>query len=221
MKTGFLALIFTVALFTGSVSAQQEVTGQDEPFRTVFGDQSNAVGGYISLGLGNTLINDNNAFMGQFRLAARLGHSLSIGLAGAGFTDWMYGLNNDRPALSPDGYYIEGGYGGLLIEPVFAPHFPVHLSFPIILGAGGVAFTEDRDGYDWDDWEHDSNRYVLESDAYFVVEPGVELEFNLSRFIRMGAGVSYRFTTAIDMDGRSEHLLNGLSGSVNLKLGVF
>ena len=214
-------LLFAAILMAGPLSAQQMNDGGDEPFTTVFGNQSNAVGGYISLGLGNTIINDNNAFFGQFRLAARLGHSFSIGIAGAGFSDWMYGLNHDRPGISPDGYNIEGGYGGLLLEPVFAPKFPVHLSFPILIGAGGVAFTEDREGYDWEDWEYDNERIALESDAYFVVEPGVELEFNLSRFIRMGTGVSYRFTNAIDVDGKKEYLLNGLSCSVNIKLGVF
>lgn len=213
-------LLFSAILMAGPLSAQMN-NGGDEPFATVFGDQSNAVGGYISLGLGNTIINDNNAFLGQFRLAARLGHSFSIGIAGAGFLDWMYGLNNDRPGISPDGYNIEGGYGGLLLEPVFAPKFPVHISFPVLIGAGGVAFTEDREDYDWEDWEYDNERFVLASDAYFVVEPGIELEFNLSRFIRMGTGVSYRFTNAIDIDGKKEYLLNGLSCSVNIKLGVF
>jgi hypothetical protein len=221
MKTRIIMLLFAAILMAGPVNAQQINNGEEEQFFTVFGNQSNAVGGYISLGLGNTIINDNNAFMGQFRLAARLGHSFSIGIAGAGFSDWMYGLNNDRPGLSMDGYYIEGGYGGLLLEPVFAPKLPVHLSFPILIGAGGVAFTEDREGYDWEDWEYNTERFVLASDAYFVVEPGVELEFNLSGFVRMGAGVSYRFTNAIDVDGRKEYLLNGLSCSVNLKLGVF
>jgi len=221
MKTRIIMLLFAAILMAGPLSAQQMNDGGDEPFTTVFGNQSNAVGGYISLGLGNTIINDNNAFLGQFRLAARLGHSFSIGIAGAGFSDWMYGLNHDRPGISPDGYNIEGGYGGLLLEPVFAPKFPVHLSFPILIGAGGVAFTEDRENYDWEDWEYDNERIALESDAYFVVEPGVELEFNLSRFIRMGTGVSYRFTNAIDVDGKKEYLLNGLSCSVNIKLGVF
>ncbi|MHC1775415.1 MAG: hypothetical protein AB9834_08390 [Lentimicrobium sp.] len=221
MKTGFLSLMIATLLLAGPVSAQQPPANQEDQFSTFFGNQSNAVGGYISFGLGNTMINGNNAVLGQFRLAARLGHSFSVGIAGAGFSDWLYGLNHDRPGLSPDGYFIEGGYGGLLLEPVFAPQFPVHLSFPVIIGAGGVAFTGDSEGNDWNDWDYDSHRVVLASNAYFVVEPGVELEFNLARFIRMGAGVSYRFTSAFKMEGESEHLLNGLSCSVNLKLGAF
>jgi len=227
MKTGILALVITAMLLAGPVSAQQNNDGNDETFQTVFGNEPGAVGGYISLGLGNTIIDDNNAFTGQFRLAARLGHSLSIGFAGTGFSDRLYGLNYDRPGLTTEGYSIEGGYGGILIEPVFAPRFPVHLSFPVLIGAGGIALTEDRnnddwdDWNDWDDWDYDSDNNVLESDAFLVIEPGVELEFNLARYLRMGAGVSYRFTNGITLDGRKDYLMNGLSGTVNLKFGIF
>lgn len=221
MKTKLFTLFIAVLLLAEPISAQNDENAQEEPFRTILGNQSTAVGGYISFGMGNTIINDNNSFLGQFRMAARLGHGFSIGLAGSGFTDWMYGLNYDRPGISPNGYYIEGGYGGILIEPVLAPYFPVHISFPLLLGAGGVAFTEDWDDNNWNNFENDTERNVLESDAYFVAEPGVELEFNLARFVRMGAGVSYRFTSAIEVDGRKEHLLNGLNSSISIKLGIF
>ena len=227
MKTCFLPLILAVLISASTASAQQNQGLNDESFSTIFGDQTPAVGGYISLGMGNTIINDNNAMLGQFRMAVRLDHSLSIGIAGSAFSDCIYGLNYDRPDLNPDGYYMEGGYGGLLIEPVFAPRFPVHISFPMLIGAGGIAFTGDNDNYDWnswdnwDDWDNDSHRYVIKSKAFLVVEPGIELEINLARFLRLGAGVSYRFTNGIRVENQSEHLLNGLSGAVNLKFGVF
>ncbi|NTW23623.1 MAG: hypothetical protein HGA37_02895 [Lentimicrobium sp.] len=216
MRTIITSMILALSLMVGLVNAQDTGNSTVEPF-----SNQQAVGGYISLGIGNTIINNENALLGQFRIAARLGHGFSIGLAGSGFTDCIYGLNYDRPQLSPEGYYIEGGYGGLLLEPVFAPDFPVHLSFPILIGAGGVAFTESQEDYDWNEWEFEDNHYVLESKAFLVVEPGVELEFNLSRFVRMGAGISYRFTNSIAVGGKREHLLNGITGAINLKVGIF
>ncbi|MFH1120169.1 MAG: hypothetical protein V1775_10105 [Bacteroidota bacterium] len=218
MKTGRLLLLIVSLLLAGSVSAS---IVQGEPHKIVSGDQSVAIGGYLSLGIGNTIIDKNNALLVQFRMAARVGHSLSLGIAGSGFSDRLYGLNHDRPGISPDGYCIEGGYGGLLLEPVFAPDFPVHLSFPVLIGVGGMAFTEYGEDDNRVDGEYDSDRVVLERAAYLVVEPGVELEFNLFRYLRMGAGLSHRFTTGITVEGQKEHLLNGLSGSVSLKFGIF
>jgi len=75
--------------------------------------------------------------------------------------------------------------------------------------------------YNWNDWEYEDNHTVLESKAFLVVEPGVELEFILSRFVRMGAGISYRFTNSIKVAGNREYLLNGMSGAINLKFGLF
>jgi len=220
MRTIIISMILALTLTMGLVNAQVTGNSTGEPFGTISGNQQ-AVGVYISLGIGNTIINNENAILGQFRLAARLGHGFSIGLAGSGFSDCIYGLNYDRPQLSTEGYYIEGGYGGLLLEPVFAPDFPVHLSFPVLIGAGGVSFTDSQEEYNWNDWEYEDNHTVLESKAFLVVEPGVELEFILSRFVRMGAGISYRFTNSIKVAGNREYLLNGMSGAINLKFGLF
>jgi len=80
-------------------------------------------------------------------------------------------------------------------------------------------FTEENDN--WDNWDDNANFYVLDRDVFFVIEPGVELEFNLSPFIRMGTGVNYRFTSMVEIDRRNEHLLNGASVFINVKAGIF
>jgi len=112
---------------------------------------------------------------------------------------------------------LAGGYGGLLIEPVLAPFSPVHLAFPVIIGAGGVAYVN----YNW--WEYSTyqNPVVTESDAFFVFEPGVELEFNVVRFMRIGIGASYRYTSKVHLFNVSNDVLNGFSGGFSLKFGKF
>ena len=55
----------------------------------------------------------------------------------------------------------------------------MHVSFPILIGGGGVTLV---DMYAWDYWDDPYYGYQYAYDAYFVFEPGVELEFNLARF---------------------------------------
>ena len=100
---------------------------------------------------------------------------------------------------------LAGGYGGLLIEPILAGTSPVHLSFPVLIGAGGVTLT---DFYNLDDWQSPFSNYEYDYDAFFVVEPGVELELNVTRFFRLAAAVSYRYTSEIELLG-FEDLING------------
>jgi hypothetical protein len=90
-----------------------------------------------------------------------------------------------------------------------------------MVGAGAVMLTEDMYGYDWNDWEYQSDRSVIEIAPFVIVEPGVELEINLARYVRLSAGVSYKFTNAIKLDAGKEHLMNGLSVNGGIKLGVF
>ena len=53
--------------------------------------------------------------------------------------------------------------------------------------------------YAWDYWgdPYHGNQYAY--DAFFVIEPAVELEFNLARFFRLAATVSYRYTSDINL----------------------
>jgi hypothetical protein len=218
MKATLLSLLIFVFLVPG-VKAQEWFLGKNnnEP-RTLLGNNPKSFGGYLSFHMGNAMLKNNDALMGQIRLAARIDHSFSIGVTGTLFSDYLNGLNFDRPVNFPDGYYIEGGYGGFFIEPVFAPHFPVHLSFPLMVGAGGVLFTEE---YSDDYWEYQSGRYVTDGTPFIIVEPGVELEINLVRFIRLTLGASYRFTSVIIMNSGRDHLLNGVAIHGGIKMGVF
>ena len=217
MKTTLISLLLFVFVLSG-VEAQEWLSGRTNEPRTILGNNPKAFGGYLSFHLGNAMLKNQDALMGQIRLAARIDHSFSIGVSGTLFSDYMNGLNFDRLENFPDGYYVEGCYVGFFIEPVFAPHFPVHLSFPIMVGLGGVVFTEEY----WDDeWEYQSGRYSSEASPFVVFEPGVDLEINLIRFIRLTLGASYRFTNAIQMDAGREHLLNGFTFNGGIKMGVF
>ncbi len=217
MKASLISLLFFVFVISGA-QAQERFSGNANEPRTLLGNNPKSFGGYLSLHMGNAMLKNQDALMGQVRLAARIDHSFSIGVTGTLFSDYINGLNFDRQVNFPDGYYVEGGYGGFFIEPVFAPNFPVHLSFPLMVGAGGVAFTEE---YSDDYWEYQSGRYVTEGSPFVIFEPGVELEVNLARYIRFTFGGSYRFTTDIQMDAGREHLLNGFTISGGIKMGVF
>src|SRR5512145_303239 len=90
---------------------------------------------------------------------------------------------------------LAGGYGGFFFEPVVFPKYPVHVSFPILIGAGGVAVVRDSDSDD--DWEDDFKSEA--SDAFMVIEPGVEVELNITRFFKFCLGGYYRYTSEIEV----------------------
>ncbi len=145
-------------------------------------------------------------------------HAFSVGLAGFGIVnsqDLKYKGINDTAAV-----YLYGGYGGLRLEYRFSPMKLINLTVPLLIGGGGVTYST----WGADDWNtnheptHDE-AYVW--DSYFVVEPGVMIGVNLFKFMRLDAGISYRYTSNIDLPKTDGDLLTGMNANFSLKFGRF
>jgi hypothetical protein len=175
--------------------------GRSTGFYFGFSSQYSQVAGYDAFGGGGT-----------FALIAN--HGLAIGITGKGFFTQPY----EKIYGSNTSYSYTGGYGGLLIEPILFPKFPVHVSFPIILGGGGIArsiLTNYNYPYDYTDI------YFEDAEPFMIAEPGMEIEFNVARWMRLAVGASYRFTTPLETTTYESNPLDGFSGGFSFKFGKF
>lgn len=215
-----LLVLTSCALVTLSMQAQ---TSTEEPLRTLIGGQDDLHhGGWGAPTTHYTRVMDKDALLVGLRGGWLINHRVTIGLAGQGLV---------TPIANPayDAYLVEHGellqpkstfymgYGGLLIEPIIAYASPVHVSLPLIIGAGGCGY-----GYKsrYTEQVHDFD-YREDMQAFFVVEPGVELEMNLIPLVRLGVGASYRYTTDIDLPETSADALRGFNAGVSIKIGRF
>lgn len=206
MKT--LHIVFALLLASSALFSQEK---KEYEMQTLLG-KNISNGGYLGLSMGYTQINGTDALTAGGRLGWVINHRFVIGIAGNGFANSVY--NND-PVLQTE-TIIEGGYGGIFVEPVIGSRLPVHLSFPIIFGAGNVSLN--KSFYDGaDPWES----YSFDEDTYALVEPGVEIELNMLKCFRIAVGASYRYTTGIHLQNLHSGLLDGISGNVGLKFGKF
>lgn len=209
-----ILVVFIASTFTAGfsqVDEQEQIkTKRGDDMMTLLGS-SNAIGGYGGLSMLYTQIDNKDAFVFGARGGAIMGHSFAIGFGGAGFvTDLFF---DDEINLDAN---LAGGYGGIFFEPIIFPRFPVHVSVPVLIGAGGIAYNSvDRR------WEE--SWFVEDSEAFFVVEPGAEIELNITRFFRFAFGAYYRYTSRIELmnDPGYDDILNGFSFGVNLKFGKF
>jgi hypothetical protein len=189
---------------------------RDEEVSTLFGDRDGHVdhGGWGGLSFGFTKIKGLDTYLMGARGGWLIDHHLTIGLAGYGYiTDRTFYISDDIPEAS-----LAGGYGGLFLEANIAPFYPVHVTIPVIIGAGGITFTDQKW---WEGHEYNDPASSIDSDAYFVLEPGLEVELNLIKFMRIGIGGSYRYTSQVSMMNSSGSMLHGWNGYFNLKFGWF
>ncbi len=207
------------------ISSVFQAQETDRTPRTLFGKEHDIDhGGWGGPSTHFTTIMGKEALLVGARGGWLIDHGVSLGIAG-------HGLVTDVPNQKYDAYRIalgdtlrrgsqfRMGYGGLLIEPLIAPMNAVHVSLPIIIGAGGCGYqTYARIPKD-DDF--DAFQYRDDYQAFFVVEPGIELEVNVIKLVRLGVGASYRYTTDIDLPETPKDALRGFNAGVTVKVGHF
>jgi len=214
-----LSICILTLIFADQTIAQEEsndttgyvvVDHKSDNFKTLL-NQDIQHGFYLSFDMGVGEINNTELIELGGRLGWIINHGLTIGFAGQGFIN-----NVDTDYNTLDDPDLTGGYGGILIEPIVKPMSPVHVSFPVILGAGGIH----KGGYDYGDnyWE---DEWKSNTDAFFIARPGVELEANVARFMRIAVGGYYRWAVDVDLEDYDSDVLNGFSGGISLKIGLF
>jgi len=219
MKT---ILLSVVCLFAISMAYAQE---DDNEMKTIFGSPKNVShGGFGAVSVGYSNIMNRDALLMGARGAWVVNHNFALGVGGYGF---MTDPKNDV-RLNNEQYEIGGGYGGFIIEPIVGAKKPIHLSFPLLIGAGGIVYDKN-----WRDKDYEENVDTYEdSDAFFVIEPGVEVELNMLKFMRVALSVSYRYTTDINLNYKEsttptptaigpESMLRGFNYGMIFKFGKF
>ena len=210
-----------------AIMASNSLMAQEAPAepRTLFGSNSeHRNGGWGGPAVALTEVMGKPALLTGLKAGWIIDHRFTLGIGG-------YGMVTDVPNKGYDAYLVDNGeevrrtsqfrmgYGGLLLEPVIAYKSPVHVTLPILIGAGGCAYEtstrwESGDSTHYDDWRD-------QGQAFFVLEPGVELELSLVRILRVGIGASYRYTTDIELPATPVDALRGFNTSFTIKVGRF
>jgi hypothetical protein len=131
---------------------------------------------------------------------------------------------------------LRSGFGGVKLEYTPRPNAAVHVTFPLVIGYGMARL--DSVSYTSTAWTKDTiegnghgkrgnygfgrnNRGI--SNDYFVLQPGIQLETNLFRTVKLFGGVNYRFAfpTETLTAPLTKTTLNGLSANVGIKVGLF
>jgi hypothetical protein len=129
-------------------------------------------------------------------------------------------------SYSPKGVaprYLQGAFGGLKMEYTPKPNSAIHVSFPLVIGAGiaRVDSTLNKGG------KLENHKYNNGKDfgdnTFFVIQPGIQVEANLIRYAKVFVGANYRVAVASSGNAANipSNTLSGVSVSAGLKLGLF
>lgn len=179
-----------------------------------FNDRKNVVHGvYLGLSTYFGEIDDKDTYIGGLKVAYVANRQFEVGF----MANVLYSeqdVFNPRNRSNDD---IVALYGGLHLEPILFGKSKVSLSFPVLIGGGGVGYVN----HDAIVQEEDVDLTENDIDAVFILEPGMNVLFNISRYVQLEAGVRYRFSSEIELADSPLDRINGFSGGIGVKLGVF
>ncbi len=209
MKKQLTILLLVFMACTWSANAQDESDDYLE-----FNDRKNVVHGvYLGLSFRAGEIKGKDTYMSGLKIAYVANRQFEVGFEVVGF----YSEQNLIIANEPSIEDIIGGYGGLHLEPILFSKSRVNLSFPVLIGAGVMGYID----ADFDNNNGEPDPEIKESDAIFILEPGINMLYNVSRYIQIEVGVKYRFSSKIDLTPSPLSRINGFSAGIGIKVGVF
>lgn len=218
-KSIFVLIVF---LSISNLLAQEE----NQP-ETLFGGESH-ISGYGCPEVKFSQINGEWGIMVGGRGGVIVNKALSIGGA-------AYILTTSHKV---DGYiptniwdlnkniYLRTGYAGFFFEYINSSDKVIHFTINSLVGAGLAGYSEAINCKDCDDddiWNDDrGNDWMKELSGYFIFEPGITVDMNVTTFFRISAGASYRFISGLTLpDPIHNKELSGPSINLAFKWGGF
>ncbi len=184
-----------------------------QDIKTLSGSMSHS-GGFGALSFRSTEFRDESLVLAGLRGGWIINRTLGIGIEGHGviptakFTD-IDPLNEVN---------ILGGYGGMFLELIFFSNEVVHVTFPVSGGAGWLGYhlvSEDNT------MPFPPSDKEVDGDVFWYIEPGGNLEFNISRNFRLDLGISKRFTQDLELINTESDAFDKLNYYITLKIGGF
>lgn len=194
-KTTLLGLILIVTLAAFS---------QEKEYQTIFDNQDLRISGM------------GGPFMQFTGVAGEFGHMMGGGgavlLNDFFFGGYGLGLTNAIPDfvnMNNADDRLSLGHGGFWIGYVIFGDRPVHFTVSSLIGWGEFGIMQSGEYYP----------YIR--DNIFVLSPTAEVELNLTRYFRIGAGISYNIYTMVDLRGYKSSDLSAPGGFLSFKFGWF
>lgn len=124
------------------------------------------------------------------------------------------------------------GYGGVKLEYTIRPNKKIHATIPLLIG-GAYAHN---DSLPYTNYRHtgnksrnyDQERHQHTGSQFFIIQPGVNIEANLMKYLKIFGGINYRLATKTN-NGRntnsgdtiSAKQISGITATIGIKIGLF
>jgi hypothetical protein len=196
MTESILVMMFFLMFFPFETSAQD-----NDSTRALFGSGVKVSEIWAPEVKINSIQGDLGTLIG-FYGGAVFNQSILLGISG--------GVNLGHPR-------VNYGYFGALGQYIFKPLNLWHCSTQLLLAYGSTKDYENPKSGLLD------NFWNISGASFFMMEPGINLELNLSRRLTLVTGISYRYVTRLDENNENvqiTHVTNSNLSGLNFNIGL-
>jgi hypothetical protein len=215
-----LSLIFLLLLVAICLDAQKESRQRNDEIRSILANRGiTSLGWVFGIEQGFLQLNNRDLWIGGGSAGILINHNITIGISGHAF-NIKNGIVYPEVTDTAD-MCLDGGYGGLLLQYTLHPKSPVHVTFSILVGNGGAAYLTKKEYTRWDEGKVKSYHKMIDSDLFYVIEPGAHVQMNLFKFLRLNAGISYCYAGDLQLIHTLGDLMNNFTATIGLEIGKF
>ena len=202
MKSFFFALLL--------LAGTQGYTQKSGSFKSIESS------GYGVLSTQFSKFNGKNAIFAGAYGGWMINHKLMIGVGGYGLATRHTGYGLNEHTQNRNDWKM--GYVGLMGEYTFFGNRDLHFSVNTLVGVGLIKNGNGRGTIP--DNGSDELRDI-DASGFYVIQPGVNVEYSVTNWFQVGAGVGYRYITGSDQRGISDANMSAPTANLSFKFGVF
>ncbi|MFY0688159.1 MAG: hypothetical protein JXQ90_13390 [Cyclobacteriaceae bacterium] len=205
-------IIYCTAIVIGFISVSQDIK---KP-QTLVGGNYESISAYGGFKNGFTTIDGELALTSGGEGALLINNSFLIGGYGMGLTDEKHPISLDHPDYGTINYYTSFGHGGILLGFIVKTNSVIHPKISSKIGWGNVAIRSDIGFPDpTDTYPRNVN------DGFFLVNPQVDLEVNITHWFRINVGGGYQLVQGVNNHTYSSNDFTGMNYELSFLFGWF
>jgi len=197
-----VVLLLTLALCTTGLFAQESDSNE---IKTIFNTKIHSIRGFAGPVLNVSMIAGDVAFINGGGVCALFNDKFYFGVSNMELNNSVESGSEHYKDMniSFNSHSLWTGY-------IFNSRNPIHVNAGLQLGKGEISLSGDE------------LTIFDTSDNVLVVNPIVELELNITKFLRLGVGANYRYITGLDdLKGYDSMDFSSPGAFMSLKFGWF
>ena len=171
---------------------------------------------YGALSAQYSKFNGQNALFTGAYGGVLLNHKLMLGAGAYMLTSKHkgYGLNADSHKQNN----WRMGYGGLMAEYTVMENKNIHFTASALVGGGIIKNGKGRGTMPQNGSDELKD---IDASGFYVVQPAVNVEVIAATWLRIGAGVGYRYIRGVDQPGITSNDMSAPTANLSFKFGLF